>query len=223
MKINTCTERKQANLKLALQIAEMLQPLLLLDDEEDEDVQEKFERLMRALIKIVTGAAALSTQMKVNGNTVLYYWQPVYKDCPIEPVQMDILNFNEMCKELDKEKKEDDLGEALVKIVCAFQLVAFRKGGGVMAERILEREENGVDYSVAPELRHRPRNEYYGRIITAQDGFRSKYLAKAVVVGRWGQPRGMGSDEDLNGDKYVDLVNIDLKKVALSKDGCGVM
>ena len=66
-----------------------------------------------------------------------------------------------------------------------------------MAERMLEKEEQEQDTSVAPELRHLPRNHYRGRLITARDGYRSKFLAKAQVFGRLEQ---LGSE-----DKATDL------------------
>jgi hypothetical protein len=84
-------------------------------------------------------------------------------------------------------------------MACGDMLYAFRKGGGVMAERILEREEKEQDMSVAPELRHMPRNQYRGRLITAQDGYRAKFVAKAQVVGRLQQ---IGSE-----DKAKDLMD----------------
>lgn len=179
MDLNECYERKEATLKTALQIWMLLEPLARLDSR-SKDVRSDHE-LQQDLITIVATAAWLATLMRKSGKTVLYQFGNVFKEEPLDRKTMDILNI----EQLKAEKGESQEAEqALIRMVCGDSLWAFRKGGGVMAERILEKEEKEQDMSVAPELRYMPRNQYRGRLITAQDGYRAKFLAKAQVVGR---------------------------------------
>lgn len=179
MDLNECYERKQATLKTALQIWLLLQPLSRLDSR-SKDVRSENE-LQQDLITIVATAARLATLMRKGGKTVLYQFGNVFKGEPVNPKTMTLLNREQLKAENEQSK---EAGQVVIRMVCGDPVWAFRKGGGVMAERILEREEKEQDMSVAPELRHMPRNQYRGRLITAQDGYRAKFLAKAQVVGR---------------------------------------
>lgn len=186
--LNECYERKQATLKTALQIWLLLEPLSRLDSR-SKDVRSENE-LQQDLITIVATAARLATLMRKSGKTVLYQFGNVFKEEPFEPKTMNLLNLERLKAEYEESK---EAGHIVIRMVCGDPVWAFRKGGGVMAERILEREEKEQDMSVAPELRHMPRNQYRGRLITAQDGYRAKFLAKAQVVGRVQQ---IGSQEE---------------------------
>jgi hypothetical protein len=183
--LNESAERKVANLKTSLQIWMLLEPLYLLDSRN----RSPTEGLQQALITIVATAARLATLMRKSGKTVLYSFSQVYKDQVADRKTMEVLNFEQLKEEHDK---GDGADQVLIRMVCGDELYAFRKGGGVMAERILEREEKEQDMSVAPELRHMPRNQYRGRLITAQDGYRAKFVAKAQVLGRLEQ---IGSEQ----------------------------
>ncbi|KAK6007207.1 hypothetical protein QM012_006215 [Aureobasidium pullulans] len=187
---NQCGERHFANLELALQISMLLDPLYHLDP---RNVEEEFSLLQQKLISIVEAAAELATLMRRNGNTVLYQFGRIFKDQVADHKTMVVLNLEQLRKE------HQEITEAcriLIRMECGDSLYAFRKGGGVMAERTLEQEEQEQQTSVAPELRHLPRNHYRGRLITARDGYRSKFLAKAQVVGRLEQ---LGSETKATG------------------------
>lgn len=199
--VNQCEERQSANLKLALQISMLLDPLYHLDPQNDEN---EFNLLQQRLISIVATAAELATLMKKSGNMVLYQFGHVFKDQVADHKTMEVLNIEQLTEEYNQRKVA---GRILIRMVCGDSLYAFRKGGGVMAERTLEKEEQEQDRSVAPELRHLPRNHYRGRLITARDGYRSKFLAKAQVVGRLEQ---MGSE-----NKTTDL----MEAIRLWRDG----
>jgi hypothetical protein len=190
--LNESAERKLANLKTSLQIWMLLEPLYRLDSRNRKPSDE----LQQVLITIVATAARLATLMRKSGKTVLYQFNQVFKDQVADRKTMEVLNFEQLKEEHDK---GDGADQVLIRMACGDMLYAFRKGGGVMAERILEREEKEQDMSVAPELRHMPRNQYRGRLITAQDGYRAKFVAKAQVVGRLQQ---IGSE-----DKAKDLMD----------------
>lgn len=189
--LNECYERKVVTLKTALQIWMLLDPLFRLDSR-SKDLRSVNE-LQQDLITIVATAARLATLMRKSGKTVLYQFGSVFKEEPLNRKTMDVLNIEQLKAEREESERAE---QALIRMVCGDPLLAFRKGGGVMAERILEREEKEQDMSVAPELRHMPRNQYRGRLITAQDGYRAKFLAKAQVVGRLQQ---IGSENEAKG------------------------
>ncbi|KAG9580725.1 hypothetical protein KCU84_g13924, partial [Aureobasidium melanogenum] len=176
--VNQSTQRQFANLKLALQISMLLDPLYHLDPQNET---KEFSLLQSKLISIVATAGKLATLMRRSGNTVLYQFGHVFKDQVADHKTMVVLNFEQLQKEHEEGNGPD---RVLIRMVCGDSLYAFRKGGGVMAERTLEEEEQEQVTSVAPELRHLPRNHYRGRLITARDGYRSRFLAKALVVGR---------------------------------------
>jgi hypothetical protein len=172
--LNESAERKMANLETSLQIWMLLEPLYQLDSRN----RTPYEQLQQVLITIVATAARLATLMRKSGKTVLYSFSQVYKDQVADRKTMEVLNFEQLKEEHDK---GDGADQVLIRMVCGDELYAFRKGGGVMAERILEREEKEQDVSVAPELRHMPR-----------DGYRAKFVAKAQVLGRLEQ---IGSEQ----------------------------
>ncbi|KAH0357052.1 hypothetical protein KCU81_g672, partial [Aureobasidium melanogenum] len=176
--VNQSNQRQLANLKLALQISMLLDPLYHLDPQNET---REFSLLQSNLISIVATAAKLATLMRRSGNTVLYQFGHVFKDQVADKKTMQVLNFVQLEKQHQEGNGPD---RVLIRMVCGDSLYAFRKGGGVMAERTLEKEEQEQATKVAPELRHLPPNHYRGRLITARDGYRSKFLAKAQVVGR---------------------------------------
>ncbi|KAI4715741.1 hypothetical protein E4T48_08069 [Aureobasidium sp. EXF-10727] len=189
--LNQTDERKFANLELALQISRLLQPLWDLDR---ENTEEDFRQFQQEAFMIVKVAAELATLMRKSGVWVLYQFGHVFKDQVADRTTMEVLNFGQMEQEYKASQGAD---QVLIRMVCGDPLYAFRKGGSVMAERILEKEEKEQDMSVAPELRHLPRNHYRGRLITAQDGYRAKFLAKAQVVGRLEQIGSESTATDL--------------------------
>ncbi|THW53742.1 hypothetical protein D6D17_02897 [Aureobasidium pullulans] len=188
MDFNETHERKFATLKLGVQIAEILRPLL----DFGPYTEGRYEQMTQRLISIVSFAADFATLIRKNGNTVLYQFGNTFKGQVIDRSLVDISNIEKMIAE----KEVPGSHEALTRILCAQPFYAYRKGGGVMAERILEREENQVDHSVAPELRHLPRNQVRGRLINARDGYRHKILAKAVIVGHWAEKDQSGVSLD---------------------------
>ncbi|KAI5209585.1 hypothetical protein E4T39_00834 [Aureobasidium subglaciale] len=197
--LDTCDERKEAVFKMALQIAEMLKPLFALRRSTEHDLHGK---VAEGLHTIVDRAAELATLLRKSGNTVLYQFGQVFKEEAIDRKTTGVLNMRELEEEYSKERR----GElVLIRIVCGDHLIAYRKGGGVMAQRLLEKEASEQDTSIAPELRHLARNVYRGRLITADDGYRSKFLAKALVIGRL---------EQTDGSRAVDLLE------ALEDEAC---
>jgi hypothetical protein len=191
LNVNHCKERQTAIVEMTLQICKLLHPLFQLDSRIQHKPQDEVQQ---DLIMIVGAAAELATLMRRSGKTVLYQFGKFYKDMVADRKTMEVLNFKQLKEEHDK---SDGADQVLIRMVCSDSLVACRKGGGVMAERILEKEEKEQDMSVAPELRHMPRNQYRGRIITAQDGYRAKFLAKAQVLGRLEQIGSENNAKDL--------------------------
>ncbi|KAI5274613.1 hypothetical protein E4T47_02383 [Aureobasidium subglaciale] len=188
--LNTSSVRKHDVFKMALQIAELLKPLFELRRSTEHDPHGE---VVKGLYTIVDRAAELATLMRKSGNTVLYQFGQVFKEQAIDRKTTGVLNMRELEEEFARERRGDLV---LIRIVCGDHLLAYRKGGGVMAQRLLEKEGSEQDTSIAPELRHLPRNVYRGRLITADDGYRSKFLAKALVIGRL---------EQADGSRAVDL------------------
>ncbi|KAI5208852.1 hypothetical protein AUEXF2481DRAFT_6446 [Aureobasidium subglaciale EXF-2481] len=197
--LNTSSVRKHDVFKMALQIAELLKPLFELRRSTEHDPHGE---VVKGLYTIVDRAAELATLMRKSGNTVLYQFGQVFKEQAIERKTTGVLNMRELEEEFARERRGDLV---LIRIVCGDHLLAYRKGGGVMAQRLLEKEGSEQDTSIAPELRHLPRNVYRGRVITADDGYRSKFLAKALVIGRL---------EQADGGRAVDLLD------ALKDEAC---
>ena len=68
MDFNKTHERKFATLKLGVQIAEILRPLL----DFGPYTEGRYEQMTQRLISIVSFAASFATLIRKNGNTVLY-------------------------------------------------------------------------------------------------------------------------------------------------------
>lgn len=186
--------RHKAISRLTLQLERLLRPIRDLDykRQEPDEPERDPAAYTEALSNIVGIAGILNAMIRANGDAV-YHFQPVFKDMEFDPSTMHCKNLKEMQNSSPLGRDVDDEGNqigandprgdprdrALVRVVCSLGCSVFRPSGGDLARQILKDEEGRPDYSVAPELRSTTRgNEYKGRIITAEDGFRTKKLAK---------------------------------------------
>lgn len=156
---------------------------------------------------IVLIAVRMNHFIRITGD-VVYHFEPVFKDEEFDPSRMDCFNLKYMQQECpwsgsdDEDSTDDDIDEeggddengageegkepgrdptdiALVRVLCSLGCIAHRQGGAELGRRLLAADEGKPDLSLAPEVRsRRPRNEYRGRIIKEDDGYRSKTLAK---------------------------------------------
>lgn len=189
---------KKAIVKLSLQLEQLILPfwkicgrtgsLLAQDDR-------------KALFEIVSIAADLSRWLRRVPHTV-YYWPPTFKDEEFEPARMECLNLEYMTTHSPYNKKgshgreraelakgEEARGEAIVRVVCFPGLVAYRQGGGALAQQLLEDESARPDHA-PPDVKARERLARRGAdALTGNEGFRTKIICKSVVHLVWGKQR----------------------------------
>lgn len=179
--------------RITLQLEKLLYPIreLARDREGEHAFQARIKDFAPALKRLVVSAASLNLVMRLQGS-VVYFFQPIFKDEEFDPRRMECLNLREMqesCPLQDINDKDeiikandpdgDPSNVALVRIICAYGCVAYRQGGGELGKRLLREEEGVPNPMLPPELQgthllHKPRD----RKITAEDGFRTKTLAK---------------------------------------------
>ena len=160
------------------------------------------------LSKIVKQAASLSRSMRQNGK-VVYSWQDVFKDTEFAPADMEFTNRLETMENNPYEKDQgsrpvlksgqEDRPQAIVQIVCFPGLIAYRGGGGPLAEKELEAERAtrppGKRGSFEPNCKRSVRMEDHrlrqrsAKEFSSIEGYRSRTLCKSVVVLRWGKQR----------------------------------
>lgn len=180
-------------MRITMQIERLLRPIRELDYKLISTGKPTQEQIPYAtdLGRITRAAVAANTVLRENGN-VVYYFQPVFKDEEFEPERMECQNLLETRAKcpypgVDTKGKEvpandprgDPTDQCLVRIVCSYGCVAHRKGGGDLGKQMLEDEEDQPDLSLPPEARPKKgAKEFYGRVITHEDGFRTKTVAR---------------------------------------------
>ncbi|KAK5171135.1 uncharacterized protein LTR77_004279 [Saxophila tyrrhenica] len=199
--------------RLTLELEKMLLPLWELGSKSkskartarwsDEDRQN--------LAEIIMVAANLSRSIRRTGD-VVYYWTHTFKDEEFDPGRMECLNLTDMIKKspykkenidgheraiLDKTRANES--EAIVQIVCFPGLVAYRRGGGKLAQRVLDEEEKATrrkeekatrrEEKRLPEDVKAQRKRFAARDqqLTGNEGFRTKMISKYVVHLEWGK------------------------------------
>jgi len=158
--------------------------------------------LARSLLgTIVNQAAELSRFIRLQGD-VIYYWPPTFKDEEFDPERMECLNLSATVRESPYQKKitngrehvklqpgSEDRREAIVRIVCFPELVAYRQGGGDLAARMLEEEKLETD-DLPPDVRAQKRRKKEGPFrLTGEEGIRTRTICKSVVHLQWGKQR----------------------------------
>lgn len=151
------------------------------------------------LHSIVTTAAHLARSMRCLTD-VVYYFPPTFKDEEFEPERMECLNLADMIRESPYKhsvreggyvtaelRGEQERSQAIVQIVAFPGLVAYRQGGGSLAQTQLaeERRRDGSD-NAPPDVKRARR---MGGTFTGDEGFRTRILSKGVVHLMWGRQR----------------------------------
>lgn len=189
-----------ATVHLALQLNVLLGALFR--SEKDIENPSHFTHLL----SIVELATDLHLDMRRQPD-VVYYPQPIFKDEEFDPSRMScanlrptqedcpLINYDENGHEIPSGNPKGDSSDiALVRVVLFQGLVAYRKGGGALAEEMLERERWARH--VVPLVKDQRWED--GRKAAAKrpvrdvgvgDGFRSKVLAKGIVALGWGKQR----------------------------------
>nr|OQO25862.1 hypothetical protein B0A51_07948 [Rachicladosporium sp. CCFEE 5018] len=208
-----CRELSQGDLqfkrnvaKVSAQMASHLRFLYDLNVHVAKDPKKTYywEDLERELYDIVTFAAKLSQEMRCVDD-VVYYWSPTFKDEEFEPARMECYNLADMITKSPYRKKkvdgrdtavlhEPDKGhEAIVRIVLSLGLIAYRKGGGDLAEILLKNERTQADGEakrLPPDVRHaRSLSRDSPHKLTGEEGFRTRLICKSAVQLQWGQQR----------------------------------
>ena len=204
---------KEAVIKVSAQLEHMLMPLWALVDSS--------KPCWRSIKAIVERAAELSRAIR-RTRDVVFYWPPTFKDEEFVPGRMECRNISKMISESPYEKTHqdghdravlnagsEDRNEAIVEIVCFPGVVAYRKGGGALADK--ELGNDAVENSRAPpDVQHLRAHE----VVSKDSGYRSRVICKAVVHLKWGRQRlltkeaGTSAHLDATRDgteqKYVD-------------------
>lgn len=176
------------------------------------------------LTAIVQKAADLSRLMRLAPD-VIYYWSSTFKDEEFDPMRMECYNLEHMIhnspyerkviqgieRPIPRESSKPDEREAIVKIVCFPGLVAYRKYGGELAKKEIERETARPDHRPA-DVRNAARRVGEDDKNTSK-GYRSRTICKSIVYLIWGKQRLLTREagtsahidavRDGNMDKYV--------------------
>lgn len=131
---------------------------------------------------------------------VVYYFPLTFKNEEFEPERMECLNLADMIKASPYKpaveqggyptaqlEGDQERSQANVQIVAFPGLVAYRQGGGSLAQTQLaeERRRDGSD-NAPPDVKRARR---MGGICTGDEGFRTRILSKGVVHLTWGRQR----------------------------------
>lgn len=153
---------------------------------------------LRPLAEIVSFAGDISRLIR-QVQDVVYYWPPTFKDEEFEPARMECFNLRSMIEKSPYEKKNmhgrvravlQPSEEAIVRVVCFPGLVAYRKGGGELAERLLGEEGRAESHRhEPPDVRRANARQAQHDGVTVHSGFRTKVICKAVVHLQWGKQR----------------------------------
>lgn len=122
-----------------------------------------------------------------------------------DPERMECINIAAMISDSPYEKKvvngheqsvlkgSPENSEAIVKVVAFPGLVVHRQGGGALAKRLLEEEEEARDYQhtkAPPDVTRARQMAMHGDDkLTGDEGFRTRVLCKSVVHLIWGRQR----------------------------------
>ena len=157
------------------------------------------------LVRIVNKAVVLNRWMRANPY-VVYYMTFVFKDEEFDPSRMECYNLENMIKGSPYDKQtihgmeravlregEETRKEAIVSVVCLPGLVAYRRGGGPLAQKELNDEDRarGHDnHHIPPDVRtHRRRLADMEKKPTIQSGFRTRTICKSIVYLDWSKQR----------------------------------
>ena len=163
----------------------------------------KKEGRLNDLATIVDGAAHMSIIMRCQADTV-YYWQPTFKDEEFEPKRMECFNLQDMLRDSPYDTKtingferavlrpgREDESEAIVRVVCFPGLVAYRQGGGKLAQKELA-DEKAITDRAPPDVRHHRKvqsSRQGQKELDGSEGFRTKVICKSVVMLQWSKQR----------------------------------
>ena len=159
------------------------------------------------MARIVSAAGELSRQFRETDDA-MYYWPPTLKDEEFEPSRMECFNLKSMISESPYDKKEivgmehsvlrdneRDRSQAIVRIVCFPSLVAYRQGGGELADSVLAAEEEERIVRESREVlpsdvkKYRKMLQSHEQKPDRNSGFRTRVISKSVVWLKWGTQR----------------------------------
>ncbi|KAI6832705.1 hypothetical protein KC332_g6433 [Hortaea werneckii] len=187
----------KAKAKLLLQLQQLLLPIVLVPRGKKRG---STDMRLNDLAAIIALAADLSRWMR-QLDEVVYYWPPTFKDEEFEPGRMECANLRQMLDESPYQKLDvqgrmrprlqpgqEHRNEAIVRVVCFPGLVAYRKGGGELGEKLLAEQDRRRGNANVPHdvqlARARSRDS-----VSVDDGYRTKVICKAVVHLTWGKQR----------------------------------
>lgn len=196
-----------ASVRLALQLERMFRPMLEFKPVEDLiglDAGSTMPQFAAELLPIIKGAAVLNGFIRQYGAAV-YHFSPIFKEENFDPSYMQCLNLRDMqlqspLKPSEKEAANNPHGnpdhESLVRVVGSLALVAYRKGGGFEADRILRMEEMAKQKTTSAAKRPVRRTAANDQVYTPENGIRTRRLTKAAVACYWGKPEVLGKNGD---------------------------
>ena len=187
----------KAKAKLLLQLQQLLLPIISVSRGKKRD---STDMRLNDLAAIIALAADLSRWMR-QLDEVVYYWPPTFKDEEFEPGRMECVNLWQMLDESPYQKLDiqgrmrprlqpgqEHRNEAIVRVVCFPGLVAYRKGGGELGEKLLAEQDRRRGNANVPHdvqiARARSRDS-----VSVDNGYRTKVICKAVVHLTWGKQR----------------------------------
>jgi len=253
---------KECIARLKFQIFNMLVPLnphdpasgqALYPDLSADDLREPEnlhnDPLFDHLNTIVLAAVQVHTNIRRSHDRI-FYWDPVYTGSEFEPESATCANLGPVSKtspftvKVGKDGNkfatiEGEAGfhngtKALVRVVSFHGLTVYRKGGGELADYLLEVEKDPGYFKAGGAGFDRWRRLTVSRSpkdITRDNGFRSRIMAKGIVALTWGKERRMvplsrvanspeEEDDDDNGDGQVELLDMARNEVMeMQKEG----
>ncbi|EMC99318.1 hypothetical protein BAUCODRAFT_154961 [Baudoinia panamericana UAMH 10762] len=195
------TDRRLTSMKcrLVIQLENLLAPLWLVFVPFPQRLQNSLlGDVRRKLVAIVSHAVDLSHVMRCTED-IVYFWPPTFKDETFEPARMECLNLANMYRHSPFVKQDsgerqrpklrpgsEDQSDAIVRIMCFPGLIAYRKGGGELAQEQLRWERRQTN-NAPPDVRlvQQTRDGNY----SGYEGFRTRVLCKAIVHLQWGKQR----------------------------------
>ncbi|KAF2770242.1 hypothetical protein EJ03DRAFT_335668 [Teratosphaeria nubilosa] len=213
------TELQKAIVKITLQLEDLLMPLFNMRALADKRFTTHHilpESHRKLLLSIVEQAALLSRFIR-QIDDVVYYWPPTFKDEEFDPARMDCLNLEDMIRTSPYTKDttlqgyeraklnegEESRSEAIVRVVAFPGIVAYRQGGGALAEKTLETERHSWRHD-PPDVQTQKARSFRQEGTTVDSGFRTKLIAKAVVHLQWGRQRLLTKEAGTS--RYLDAI-----------------
>lgn len=186
--------------KFTAQLEKMLLPIWKLGPDDNSWITRKRRK---DLATIVDRAAHMSHIMRLEPD-IIYYWPPTFKDEEFEPKRMECFNLEDMLRDSPYDKKtingyeravlrpgREEESEAIVRVVCFPGLVAYRRGGGELAQKELA-DEKAIPDTAPPDVQKSRKvmaTQYGQKPLTGLEGFRTKVICKSVVVLQWSKQR----------------------------------